>query len=79
MAEVKITITDNPDGSVKIEATPNFMTMKKMDDSGHDLTPAHVYALRLLNAAREFSGKCKRAEDQKRSGLWLPNTVVGRA
>lgn len=50
-----ITIEDQPNGSVKIEANPNFTEIVKMDLSGHDLTPALTYALKMINAALEMS------------------------
>lgn len=53
MALVTITIEDQPDGTVKVVATPNFATMAQMDASGHSLTSAHGYAMRALNSIRE--------------------------
>lgn len=55
MAECIIRIKDLPGGKVSIEATPNFETMMKIDESGYGLTAAHGYALRLLNEARKTS------------------------
>lgn len=53
MAKVTITIEDRPDGTVKVEATPNFQTMMAMDMSGSQITAAHGYAFRALNAIQE--------------------------
>lgn len=55
MPKIVITIEDLPNGQVKIEATPNFATLMKMDISGHSLTPAHIYGLRMLNEALKLS------------------------
>lgn len=52
MAKVTITIEDLPNDQVKIEATPNFETIMKMDISGERMTSAHGYALFMLNQAR---------------------------
>lgn len=52
--KVTFTIADQPDGTVKIISDPNFETMMQMHDHGAG-TSAHGYALRLLNAARDFS------------------------
>lgn len=55
MAKITITIEDLPNGSVKVEATPNFETMMKLDISGNSLTSAHGYALFVLNQVRKKS------------------------
>lgn len=55
MPKAIITIEDQPNGKVKIAATPNFTEIVKMDLSGHALTPALTYALKMLNAALEMS------------------------
>lgn len=50
MAKVIITIEDIPEGKVKVVSDPSFEIMAKRTLSGHDLTAAHGYALRALNA-----------------------------
>lgn len=50
MAKVTITIEDLVDGKVRTVCDPNFETMIKMQMSGNDLTAAHGYALKALNA-----------------------------
>jgi len=56
MAKIVITVEDQPDGNVKVVATPNFETMMQMNASGAaKLTSAHGYALRALNAIIEGS------------------------
>lgn len=55
MATVTITIEDTHDGKVKTVCTPNFETMMQMNASGHELTAAHGYALRALNALIQAS------------------------
>ena len=55
MAKVTITIEDIGGDKVKIVASPNFETLMKIDISGNHLTPAHGYAMRLLNEARRIS------------------------
>lgn len=55
MSKVTITIEDLPDGKVRTVCTPNFETMIQMQTSGHDLTPAHGYALKALNAIIQAS------------------------
>ena len=57
MAKITITIEDKPNGTVSVQATPNFETMMKMEVSGHTLTSAHGYALLALNAIRNESKK----------------------
>lgn len=55
MAKVTITVEDLDNGKVKITAEPNFMTIMKIDISGNHLTPAHGYALRMMNEAMRVS------------------------
>lgn len=56
MAKITITVEDIPGSDkVKIVAEPNFMTIMKMDISGNQLTPAHGYALRMMNEALRLS------------------------
>lgn len=55
MAKIIIEVEDQSDGNVSVKATPNFETMAKMDLSGDRLTPAHGYALAMLNRVREVS------------------------
>jgi len=62
MARVIITIEDLPDGKVKVEANPNFMTMMQMKESGHEWTSAQGYALRMLNEA----GKVSKGQSQNK-------------
>lgn len=66
MARVTITIEDLPGNKVKVEANPNFETMMKMIDAGHDMTSAHGLALAMVNRAREES---KKRGPQK---IWVP-------
>jgi hypothetical protein len=53
MAKVTFTIEDIEGGKVRIEATPNFQTIAMMAKSGHELTAAHGYALRMIRAVNE--------------------------
>lgn len=55
VSECIIRIKNLPGGKVSIEATPNFETMMKMDESGYGLTAAHGYALSALNHMRSVS------------------------
>jgi hypothetical protein len=56
MAKIVITIEDNPQGGVKVTSNPTFETMAKMVNSGgHDVTSAHGYALKMVNAALKTS------------------------
>lgn len=55
MPKITITVEDLPAGGVKIQAEPNFQTMVQMEVSGHGLSPAHGYAMAMLNRAREVS------------------------
>lgn len=71
MARIVITVEDQPDGTVKVAAEPNFMQMAQMNSSGHSLTSAHGYAMRALNAIREAS-----REQSNRLGIIIPR--IGR-
>lgn len=53
MAKIIILIEDSPGNKVRVESTPSFETMMKMDVSGADLTSAHGYAFCALNAIRD--------------------------
>lgn len=68
MAKVTIVLEDIGNGKVRCEATPNFSTMIKIDQSGAGLTAAQGYALFALNEIRK--------ESKKNTGgvkkLWLP-------
>jgi hypothetical protein len=57
MAEITITIKDNPDGSVSIKSDPNYAVMLKIEYNrlSEKLTPAHGYAIALINKALEIS------------------------
>lgn len=55
MAKIIIEVEDIENGNVRVIATPNFETMAKMDLSGDKLTPAHGYALAMLNKVRQVS------------------------
>ena len=54
MARVIIEIEDKENGKVEMKCYPNFQEMVQMLDH-NDLTPAHGYALRCINAVREAS------------------------
>jgi hypothetical protein len=71
MARVVITIEDQPNGTVKVVAEPNFATMAQMTASGHELTSAHGYALRALNSIREAA-----KEQSNTLGIIIPR--IGR-
>lgn len=52
MATILIRISDNPDGTVKVEALPSAEEMIQMVQSGSgDDTSAHGIALQMINAA----------------------------
>jgi hypothetical protein len=59
MPKITITVEDLPGNQVKIEATPNFETMMKMDISGERMTSAHRYPgmLVLLDTKAEIFAK----------------------
>lgn len=57
MAKVIIEIEDAPNNKVSVKCTPNFETMMAMDISGTNLTSAHGYAFKALNAIRNESKK----------------------
>jgi hypothetical protein len=55
MARIVIVIEDKENGNVRIVSEPSFETMAQMDLSGHTLTSAHGYALKMINVARQVS------------------------
>jgi len=57
LAKVIVTIEDNPDGTVKITAEPNFETIAMKAESGNDPTAAETYALLALRKIRDASKK----------------------
>lgn len=71
MARVVITIEDTPGGGVECRSEPNMRTMVQMDMSGNQLTDAHAYALKALNAIHAMGQEAKRARGAK-MGIWLP-------
>jgi len=52
MADVTITIKDMPNGTVEVKCEPNFESMLRILDSGHELSSAEGYAVGALNAIR---------------------------
>lgn len=67
MAKITITIEDTAQNKVKVVCNPTFETMAKMVVSGgEDVTSAHGYAIKCINAVREES---KLADPTK---IWLP-------
>lgn len=71
MAKVIITIEDNPSGTVKTVATPNFETLAMKIQSGHELTPAEGYALAAINRIVEVSKNI----EQKTNKIYIPKTM----
>jgi hypothetical protein len=50
MAKIVITIEDKPNDKVKVVSEPSFETIAKMTVSGEEMTSAHGYAIRCINA-----------------------------
>lgn len=73
MAEITIVVKDIEGGKVSIRATPSFEMIMKMDISGNKLTPAHGYAVALLNKAREIS-----KSNDPRQIIQVPRLKPGR-
>lgn len=55
MAKITLTVEDLPNGKVEVRMEPSFETLMKMDISGHKLTSAHGYAMRMALEARKVS------------------------
>jgi hypothetical protein len=55
MAKITITVEDIANDKVQIVATPGFAEMMGLEINGSGLTPAHGYALRMLNEAMKLS------------------------
>lgn len=62
MARVVITITDMPDGSVNVVATPNVTALINLKRGDAGLTSGQAYALRGLMAIRNAARMQKPAE-----------------
>jgi len=74
MAKCIIEFEDNPNGSVKITATPSFAQMCQIVESGAEkITPAHNYFMKLLRTAMEYSKKPYSESDK----ILIPR--IGRA
>ena len=55
MAKIVIEIEDMGTDKVSVKASPNFEQIAKHEEAGNKLTPAHGYAIALLNRARQIS------------------------
>lgn len=62
MARITLTVEDGPNGTVKIESTPNYAEIIQNEIAGNVMTSAHTYALAMMNRAREVS---KLANDKR--------------
>lgn len=71
MAKITFTIEDQPNGSVKTVANPNFETLAMKINSGHEITPAEGYALAAINRIVQVS----KDNEEKTNKIFIPKTM----
>jgi hypothetical protein len=71
MAKVTITIEDAPNGKLKVQSTPNFETIMKMDVAGEVITGALGCGLKIMNFMYQEGEKAKRGHG---SPILIPST-----
>jgi hypothetical protein len=71
MARIVITLEDTTHDKVRVVSNPTFQEIAQMVNSGHKTTPAHDYAVGMLNTALQFSKQA--AKDRPK--LIIPNLV----
>lgn len=60
-----ITIEDNSDGTVKVEANPTFETIMKMRVSGESITPACDYMTAAILRIHQLGKSAPKDESRK--------------
>lgn len=75
MPQVIITITDQLDGSVSVEARPNVAELINLTQHDAGLSAGQAYALLALRTIQEASRNQQRIDARAKSGLILPTPL----
>lgn len=63
---VQITVKDMDDGSVSVVCVPSFGDMQTMRNRVGSLTSAQIYAIAMMNRARELNKKIEQTDRKNR-------------